>query len=238
VWHGHFPIIFSPCEAVDPEVLEWLLQRGANPNCHACGGTALDYLIGSYARSPERLSACIDVLLAAGGRTRYDAPGVLEVLRQRHDRLAAQLDADPQLVHRRFPELDFGSTGARRLLLQGATLLHVAAEYHDAEAARLLLARGADVNARATVDAMGIGGQTPIFHAVTQFDDEGLPVAKLLVQHGADLTVRVKLPGHYERPDEIVECTPLGYALRFPHESRRPDAPTAAFLRECGAPES
>ncbi len=48
---------------------------------------------------------------------------------------------------------------------------------------------------------------------VTQFDDDGLPVTRLLVERGADLTVRVKLPGDYDRPGEIVECTPLGYAL-------------------------
>ena len=68
---------------------------------------------------------------------------------------------------------------------------------------------------RATVDDAGVGGQTAIFHAVTQFGDRGLPMAQLLVERGADLRVRVKLPGHYERMDEVVECTPLGYALRF-----------------------
>ena len=110
-------------------MLKWLLDRGANPNCGNARGrvTALDYVIGTYGRSPQRLSACIDVLLAAGGTTRYDAPGVLEVLRRPFERLAEQLDADPQLVHRRFPELDCSSTGGRRLLLQGATLLHAAA---------------------------------------------------------------------------------------------------------------
>src|ERR1700694_826110 len=125
-WHGDFPIIFAPCEAVDPEALKSLLDRGLNSNCgNAHGrGTALDYVIGTYGRSPERLSACIDALLDAGGTTRYNAPGVLAVLRRQLDRLAEQLDADSKLVHRRFPELDCGSTGARGLLLQGATLLH------------------------------------------------------------------------------------------------------------------
>jgi ankyrin repeat protein len=237
-WHGDFPIIFAPCEAVDPEALKWLLDRGANPDCgNAPGrGTALDYVIGTYGRSPERLSACIDALLDAGGTTRYDAPGVLDVLGRRLGRLAELLDADAGLAHQRFPELDCGSTGARRLLLQGATLLHVAAEFGIVEAARLLLDRGADVNARATEDAAGVGGQTAIFHAVTQFGDRGLPMAHLLVERGADLGVRVKLPGHYERPDEFVECTPLGYALRFQDESQ-PEGRTVAFLRERGAIE-
>ena len=130
------------------------------------------------------------VLLDAGGSTRYDAPGVLEVLRRQLDRLARQLDADSSLAHRRFPELDCGSTGARRLLLRGATLLHVAAEFGNVEAARLLLDCGADVNARATVDDAGVGGQTAIFHAVTQWGDQGLSMAQLLVgawrrPHGA-----------------------------------------------------
>lgn len=130
------------------------------------------------------------------------------------------------------------------MTLRGATLLHVAAEYGSVEAARLLLDRGADVNARAMVEESGIGGQTPIFHAVTQYGDWGLPVARLLVDRGADLSVRVKLPGHYEQPDEVVECTPLGYALRFPgandHSANRlpsTESRSVTLLREKGALE-
>jgi ankyrin repeat protein len=141
------------------------------------------------------------------------------------------------LVHRRFPELDCGSTGGRRLRLQGATLLHVAAEFGVLDAARLLLDRGADVNARAAVDDAGVGGQTAMFHAVTQFRDDGLPMAQLLVEHGADLGVRVTLPGHYDRPDEVVECTPLGYARRFMNEPPAGKGRTVTFLRERGAIE-
>jgi ankyrin repeat protein len=236
-WNGDFPIIFAPCEAVDPDALKWLVDRGANPNCsNAHGrGTALDYVIGTYGRSPERLRACIDLLLDAGGTTKYSAPSVLAVLRRQLDRLAEQLDADATLAHRRFPELDCGSTGGRALLLHGATLLHVAAEFGNVEAARLLLERGADVNARATVDQAGVGGQTALFHAVTQFADGGLAMAQFLVERGADLGVRVKLPGHYGQ-NEIVECTPLGYARLFQGESHS-EGRTIAFLRERGAVE-
>src|SRR6266700_594761 len=224
LWHGHFPIIFSPCESWDPTALQWLLDHGANPNCRVHGygmsghpypGTALDYLIAGYARSVERLSACIDILLEAGGETKYDAPAVLALLRGRLDELAKLIDAEPGLMNKRFSELDCGQTGGRSLLLRGGTLLHVAAEYANVAAAVLLLDRGADVNARATVDEAGVGGQTAIFHAVTQFDDGGLHITQSLVERGADLSVCVKLPGNYERPGEIVDCTPLGYALLF-----------------------
>jgi ankyrin repeat protein len=239
-WKGHFPIIFAPCETVEPAPIKWLLEHGANPNCanaeRKYPGTALDYVIGTYGRSPQ-LGKCMDILVEAGGVTKYDVPPVLDLLRGRLDLLAQHLAADRALMHRRFSELDFGSTGARLLKLRGATLLHVAAEYGNVEAAKLLLERGADVDARATVDESGVGGQTPIFHAVTQFFDGGLPMAQLLVDRGADLSVRVKVPGHYERPGEVVECTPLAYALRFPGNEHKNELKTVAFLRERGARE-
>jgi ankyrin repeat protein len=134
-------------------------------------------------------------------------------------------------LSRRFPELDCGTTNERMLTLRGATLLHIAAEYNDLEAATLLLDRGADVNAPATIDEVGVGGQTAIFHAATQREDLGLSVAQLLVERGADLSIRVKLPGHYEKPLELVECTPLGYAQLFPGREGK----TVALLLEQGA---
>jgi ankyrin repeat protein len=239
-WNGYFPIIFAPCETVEPKPIKWLLEHGANPNCARAErkypGTALDYVIGTYGRSPQ-LGECMDILIGAGGATKYNLPPVLDLLRGRLDLLAKHLDTDRTLTHRRFPELEFGSTGGRLLKLRGATLLHVAAEYGNVEGAKLLLERGADVNARAVVDEAGVGGQTPIFHAVTQFFDGGLPMAQFLVERGADLSLRVKLPGYYERPGEVVECTPLGYAERFPGNEHKNEHKTVAFLRERGAAE-
>jgi len=237
-WNGYFPIIFAPCETVEPAPMNWLLDRGANPNCARAGrkypGTALDYVIGTYSRS-HQLGECIDLLVERGGSTRYNLPPVIDLLRGRVDLLSTHFESDSSLVHRRFPELDFGATGYRHLTLRGGTLLHVASEYGNIEAAYLLLDHGADVNARATVDESGVGGQTPIFHAVTQFNDWGLPVARLLVERGADLSVRAKLPGHYEQPGEIVECTPLGYARLFP--GGPVESKSVSLLRERGAEE-
>ena len=239
-WHGEYPIIFASCEAVDPVSLKWLLDHGANPNCDRPGrehrGTALEYVIGSYVRSPE-LAACIDVLVEAGGVSKYD-PIVLDALRGNLNRMAAHLNADPAVIRRRFPKLDFGTTGGRMLTLRGATLLHVAAEYGDLPLATLLLHRGADINASAVIDSSGVGGQTPIFHAVTQFNDVGLPMVRLLMDRGADLSIRAKVPGHYERPGEVLECTPLGYATHFRDETSRGDkAKTIALLKQRGAPK-
>ena len=54
------------------------------------------------------------------------------------------------------------------------------------------------------------------------------------VEDGADFSVRVKLAGHDERPDEIVECTRLGYH-GFVNERPSGKGSTIAFLRERGA---
>ena len=235
-WNGEFPIIFAPCESVAPGALKWLLEHGADPNCARPGrkypDTALDYLIGTYSRSNE-LAECIDLLLEAGGAGRRNIPAVMEILRGRIDGLRQLLDEDPALVSRRFSELDFGGTAYRRLSLEGGTLLHVAAEFGNIEAAQLLLERGADVNARAGVVQADLSGQSPIFHAATQFQDFGLGMVRFLVHGGADLSIRARLPGHYDRPEEVVECSPLGYALLFPGQENK----TVAFLRDHGAPQ-
>jgi ankyrin repeat protein len=232
-WSGHFPILFAPCETLSPLALKWLLERGADPHLPARRGheSPLDYVIGTYSRSPLQ-AQCIRLLMNAGCQTRRKIPPVLELIRGRLDVLGEMLDADPGLVHRRFPELDFGSTGYRRLTLHGATLLHVAAEYGNVKAARMLLARGADVNARAEADNSGAGSQTPLFHAVSQFYDYGLEVVRFLAASGANLGIRARLPGHYEKPDEYVQCTAMGYARLFPGG----ESETIKFLYQAGAP--
>jgi hypothetical protein len=84
-WHGEYPIVFAPCEALAVEALRWLVERGADPNCgdeawwSALGrphpGTALDFLDGSYLEDAERIGACAAILLAAGGvRSKPAAP--------------------------------------------------------------------------------------------------------------------------------------------------------------------
>jgi Ankyrin repeats (many copies)/Ankyrin repeat len=219
-------IVFAPCETLDPTSLAWLLQHGADPNCGDAQrwrsqgrrhpGTALDYVLGTYGRNKQALNACIDLLQAAGGRSRHDEPGVLATIRGDADSVRMLVEQDPSLLKKRFPTLNIGTTAGRMLTLRGATLLHIAAEFGQAEVAAILLEAGADVNAMALIDANGIGGQTALFHAATQNDDFGIDVVRLLLSRGADPTPRCRLPGHYEALDEVFEGTALEYARRFP----------------------
>jgi len=226
-WHGSYPIIFAPCETLDRTALAWLLQHGADPNCgdeatwqsngKSHPGTALDYLLGTYIRDTEALDVSISLLQDASGRTQYDAPGVIPTIRGDLNSVTELLHRTPSLIERRYPSLNIGTTASRMLTLKGATLLHVAAEFGQAEVARRLLDAGADVNARALTDPEGLGGQTPIFHAATQNGNFGIDVVRLLLSRRADLSVRCRLPGHYEIPEEkVFEGTVVEYASRFP----------------------
>jgi hypothetical protein len=63
-------------------------------------------------------------------------------------------------------------------------------------------------------------------------------MVRLLLARGADLSVRARVPGHYERLSEVWECTALGYAAAFENEPGRGDkARTVAYLRGLGASE-
>ena len=65
-------------------------------------------------------------------------------------------------------------------------------------------------------DGNGVGGQTPIFHALTHFGGVNPEVAQLLIERGADLTIRARVPGHYERPGELLDVSAAEYAAIFP----------------------
>lgn len=230
-WHGSYPVLFAPCETLDPTSLQWLLQHGADPNCGTVSqwrtrgqsypGTALDYVLGTYIRDKDSLNESIKLLQDAGGRTKYDEPGVLATVCGDIQAVDELLSSDSSLLQRRYSSLDIGTTAGRMLTLKGATLLHVAAEFGQVGVAQRLLHAGADVNAVALTDASGVGGQTPLFHAATQGGDFGVPAVRLLLERGANLTVRCRLPGHYERLDEVFEGTVLDYARLFPESGNQ-----------------
>ena len=230
-WHGSYPVVFAPCETLNPTSLRWLLQHDADPNCGTASqwqsrgqsypGTALDSLLGSYVRNKDALNESIKLLQDARGLSKYDEPGVLATICGDTGAVNHLLHRDRSVLKRKFPSLDIGTTAGRMLTLEGATLLHVAAEFGQVDVAEQLLEAGADVNATALTDANGMGGQTPIFHAATQNDDFGVAVVRLFLARGADLAVRCRLPGHYERRNEVFEGTALDYARQFPESGNQ-----------------
>lgn len=223
----------------DADTVALLLELGADPNLEAGGETPLHMAMGTYARTPDK-HGVIELLLDAGAT--HDQPqAVMAIHRGRIDLLAAQLDDDPELVHQRFEEVDYLWLPFNR---PGPTLLHIAADYNEVEMGRLLLSRGADINARAG----GNDGQSPIFHTVASWSvvspgGHCLPFLELSLAHGADLTLRASVQfetmGASSREGQIRDVTPLDFALAFADGPQWRNSQSAvALLREHGAGRS
>jgi ankyrin repeat protein len=234
LWNGSYPIICAPCETLAPGALKWLLDHGADPHVASREyGSPLSMLVGTYTRNAKGKNECLEVLADAG----FDLPDTpaMAFHRGRIDLLEAHLDRDPSLLGRRFQEGEIFPTelgmkpgeGLHVTPLFGGTLLHLAIEYDDIDVARWLIERGADVNAKAALDADGFGGHTPLFHTVVTLAAPDDSNAKLLLEHGANpnarATIRKQLRDmgdpEKEKMREFHNVTPIGYASQFQEPS-------------------
>src|SRR5688572_16574757 len=134
-----------------------ILDQGFDVRSPIDGKSVVTHLTDMYFRS-DRFPDCLRLLLERGGQ--LDDPRVQLVLLDDAEGLAAELRRDPSLIEHRT------SMASTFTPLIGASLLHVAAEYGNLRAARVLLDMGADVNATAAVDECGLNGHTPLFHTV------------------------------------------------------------------------
>jgi hypothetical protein len=248
---GTYPIILAPLEAFAPRTLKWLLDRGADLHAAAKYCCPIGMLTCIYMRRPKDKSTCLEIVGAAG----FALPNtpVMALHRSRLDLLQEHLDRDPLLLDRRFTygEVFYNHDGTSgdaypATPVSGTTLLHLAFEFDDIDVARWLIERGADVNARATIDAEGFKGHTPLFHTVVNlaagmglYDDSK---ARLLLDHGADPNARATFSQqgtdfhNNALTEPLHEVTPVGYARRYP-DRRCVNAPAIAAIIECGGTE-
>ena len=180
---------------------------GVDPNATYQGKSLFDYLISMYTRTP-RFKECVTAFLDHG----LDFPDqtLLAVLRDDAESLNQQLEQDPTLIAKIY-DLDVAYTP-----LQGATLMHICAEFNHVACAKVLLQHGADVNAQAGLDAHGFGGQTPIFHTVNQNGHQSRDMLLFLVENNADLQLTVQgiIWGKgYEWETLIPSVNPISYAM-------------------------
>jgi ankyrin repeat protein len=246
-WKGSYPIVLAPCETLAPQSLQWLLSHGADPNQ---GGGVLAMLVGTYARQPEGKHACLEVCVQSG-LALPDTPA-LALHRGRIDLLEAHLARDPSLLSHRFTEAEIfppelglkAGDGLHLTPVAGGTLLHLAMEYDELEIAAWLVEQGADVNARATVDAEGYGGHTPLFHTVVALGRRDEAKARLLLQAGADPNARATFRKQLRDMDDpekeqmrvFREVTPSAYAHQF-QEPAWVSQPALAAIAAAGGQE-
>ena len=192
-------------EEHSPDGIRAALAAGISPTEPIKGARPIDALIAMYLRS-SRFPECIRVMLDAGAT--LDDPLLQAVLLDDDAALRALLSESSGPLRRRLSPL-CAFTSCR-----GVTALHLCAEFNSTRCARVLLDAGADVNAPADRDAAGLGGHTPIFHAVNSIFNYSRTVLEMLVDAGADLDVRVRslLWGESMSWETVVfDVTPISY---------------------------
>jgi ankyrin repeat protein len=226
--------VMGPCETLNGAGLELLLELGADlSDEHGDRLAPVALILQTYSRGPKGKHRCLEIVEERGIHLPDTAP--MAVHRGRIDLLAAHLRRDPHLFVRTFahqeiypPELgchvDY-SLALHGTPLAGATLLHMCVDFGEMEIARWMVEHGADVNAKAAVDADGFGGHTPLFSCVvSQFYRAGEPkddaFARLLLDGGADPNARASLRKRLrfdadESEHEYRDVTPLGWGERF-----------------------
>ena len=195
------------------------LEAGADPCSPIRGKLPTEWLLEQYSRS-EQLAECLRLLFQRGAPLRD--PRIAPVVLNDADAVRAAVRADPSLLTHRTTLV---STFAP---LENATLLHVAAEYGHLAVARALVELGADVNARAGVDADGMDGHTPLFHTVNSSRNRSAPIMHLLVEAGADCEVRLKglnWGKGFSWETTFFDVTPISFAQTglFPQVHRKED---------------
>ncbi|MGD9724483.1 MAG: hypothetical protein AB7O59_24755 [Pirellulales bacterium] len=247
-WNGSYPIVCAPCETLQAASLRWLIAHGADPNVESAEyGNCVQMLVGTYMRNPPGKHACLEVFADAGWELPDTAP--MAIHRGRVDLLEGCLQRDPALLARRFTQAEVYPTdlgikpghGLHCAPIAGATLLHMAVEYDEAEIARWLIDRGADVNARSAVDEAGFGGHTPLFHTTVVLGRKVATMAELLLGRGADpkarATFRKQLVGAgdpvKETMREFHDATAISFALDF-QEPRLVNEAAIAAIRAHG----
>lgn len=248
-WNGNYPILCGACECLAGESLRWLIAHCADMNVESDNyGTCVEMLISTYSRGPQGKHACLEVFAEAGFAFPDTAP--MAIHRGRIDLLDSRLEQEPSLLKRRFAESEIypaelgirSGRGLHGTPLDGVTLLHTAVEFQELEIAAWLIERGADVNARATIDAEGFGGHTPLFHTTVSLPPRTDELAQLLLCKGADPTIRTTLrkqlvdmgDAEKEKMREFHDVTAVEYGKQFQEPRMINEAGIAAVVESGG----
>jgi len=232
------PIVSGTGECISVEGLEYLIEAGADityaPLQTKYGlHCPMSHILSTYMRGKnDAKHRYIDLLLEHGAYVPPETtPPIFAIHRGEAAQLSQLIENKPELVNQHFRDLPYGN-----MILRGATLLHCAVEFGELECIAELLKRGADINARAEV-IDGIGGQTPIFHAIATNQGNNSSTLGYLVRNvGKDIDTSVRATWH--RPGEVQSkpMTPFEYVEYASREEepkwKRATKHEVALLRE------
>jgi ankyrin repeat protein len=179
-----------------------VLDNGLDLTAPIRGKLPIVWLTEMYTRS-RAFPDCLRLMLDRGAM--LEDPAIAPVLLD----AAEAVKANPALAKHRTTMVSAFTP------LVGATMLHVAAEYGSANAARALIEMGADVNATADVDKDGLNGHTPLFHTVNSILNHAEPILRVLLDAGAKPDVRLRgitWGKGFEWETTLFDVTPISYA--------------------------
>jgi hypothetical protein len=218
------------CEALNVDGLRFIAELGGPlTDEHGNRQAPLAMVLGTYSRHPQSKHEMLE-LLARSGCALPDTP-IMAFHRGDIGALEKHLRRDPKLLERRFAlaeiypaECGCDGAGMHWTPIDGTTLLHLSFDFHETEIAAWLLAHGADPNARASVDAEGFGGHTPLFNAVVCGPWHREEPTRLLLDHGASPDARASLRKFLDwveepRGHEARDVTAADWARGFPDQS-------------------
>ncbi len=220
-------IVMNPCETLNSEGLQFVLDHGAEPVDREGDRTQpVRMVLHTYSRNPQGKHECLRILESSGFDLQ-DTP-MMNFHRGSIDRLESNLREDPELVRRRYsyrdiypPHICGPDVGLHGTPIGGTTLLHMAIDFDEEEIFAWLLRKGADPNARAEAEANGFGGHTPLFNCVVKqpgrMDGK---MARTLLDRGADPSVRASIRKALKLTDdesvhEYRNVTPVEYGEQF-----------------------
>lgn len=186
--------------------IQAVLEAGVDPSAPIQGKLPVQWLTEMYTRS-DGFVECLRLLLRRGAT--LPDPVLEPVLLNDGAALATAVRADPRLLRHRTTMICAFTP------LVDATPLHVAAEYGHLEAAKVLIDLGADVDTPAGLDDQGLGGHTPLFHAVNSNQNRSASVMRLLLDAGARTDVQVAgltWGKGFEWETTLFDLTPIAYA--------------------------
>ncbi len=230
-------LVMGACETLNPDGLGLLDELNA-PFTDGKGDplAPLGLVLETYSRNPSRKHAVLKIFSRRGYR--FPDTGIMALHCGDIERMKHHLRRDPKLIERRFtlreiypPEVGCGKDGRGGMCgtpLAGTTLLHLAIDFDEREIFDFLLAHGADANARASVDAEGFGGQTPLFNAIVSCAgacglDPDTHMIRSLLERGASPNIRAsvrKFLDWRETPFWHVarDVTPAEWGRGFPEQ--------------------
>jgi len=224
--------IMGACETQNVEGFRFLGERTslfADESGNRLAPLAL--VLETYNRLPKSKHDMLEIFAERG----YELPDTPMLAFHRGDisRLEAHLRRDPRLIERRFTLREIypsecgcandGRAGMHWTPIDGTTLLHLAIDFREKDIFEWLLAHGADVNARATIDGEGFGGHTPLFNTVVRGPWPDAAATRTLLQRGASKETRASLRKFLDwtenpRWHEARDVTASEWARGFPEQ--------------------